>query len=42
MLEQHVELVVRFLTQTLRAAHWASSHKEDVLRILQDETKVAA
>ena len=42
MLEQHFELVVRFLTQTLRAAHWARSHKEDVLAILQGETRAGA
>ena len=42
MLEQHFELVVRFLTQTLRAAHWARSHQADVLAILQGETRAGA
>ena len=38
-LRDHFELVVRFLAQTLRAAEWAKSHKEEVLQILQGETR---
>lgn len=39
LIDQHFELLVRFLTQTLRAAEWAKTHKEEVLRILQGETR---
>jgi ABC-type nitrate/sulfonate/bicarbonate transport system substrate-binding protein len=38
-LRDHFELVVRFLTQTLRAAEWAKTHKDEVLQILQGETR---
>lgn len=37
-LERHFDLVTRFLAQTLRAARWASEHREEVLAILQSET----
>ncbi|VXB82651.1 ABC transporter substrate-binding protein [Massilia sp. 9I] len=37
-LEQHFELVVRFLAQTLRAAEWAREHRDEVRAILQQET----
>ena len=38
-LDRHFDLVVRFLGQTLRAAEWARTRREEVLRILQDETR---
>ena len=38
-IENHFNLVVRFLEQTLRAAEWAANHAEDVLKILSDETR---
>jgi ABC-type nitrate/sulfonate/bicarbonate transport system substrate-binding protein len=41
-LENHFDLLVRFLTQTLRAAEWAKTHKDEVLRILQDETRAGS
>lgn len=39
LINNHFELLVRFLTQTLRAAEWAKTHKDDVLQILQGETR---
>lgn len=39
LLEEHPELVMRFLVETLRAAHWAPTHLDDVRRILQEETR---
>jgi ABC-type nitrate/sulfonate/bicarbonate transport system substrate-binding protein len=42
LIDQHFELLVRFLTQTLRAAEWAKTHKEDVLNILQGETRAGS
>jgi ABC-type nitrate/sulfonate/bicarbonate transport system substrate-binding protein len=41
-LEQHFELVARFLAQTLRAAEWAKGHRDEVLKILQGETRAGA
>jgi ABC-type nitrate/sulfonate/bicarbonate transport system substrate-binding protein len=38
-LENHFDLLVRFLAQTLRAAEWAKTHKDEVLQILQGETR---
>ncbi|OON63220.1 monooxygenase [Massilia sp. KIM] len=38
-LDHHFDLVVRFLGQTLRAAEWARSRREEVLAILQGETR---
>lgn len=38
-LDSHFDLVVRFLAQTLRAAEWARTHRNDVLAILQGETR---
>ncbi|WP_425928129.1 ABC transporter substrate-binding protein [Pseudomonas sp. NyZ201] len=42
LLDEHFDLVVRFLAQTLRAADWARDNREGVLRILQDETRAGA
>ncbi len=39
LLENHFDLVVRFLAQTLRAADWAASNLEGVKDILQSETR---
>ena len=39
LLENHFDLVVRFLHQTLRAADWAADNLADVLGILQGETR---
>ena len=41
-LERHEDLVVRFLTQTLRAAEWAKGNLAGLRRILQDETRGSA
>ncbi|MRW90683.1 ABC transporter substrate-binding protein [Duganella sp. FT80W] len=41
-LKNHRELVVRFLTQTLRAADWARHNLAELRRILQDETRGSA
>ena len=38
-LEEHFDLVVRFLVQTLRAAEWAKTHLSEVYEILQAETR---
>ncbi|MCB5187352.1 ABC transporter substrate-binding protein [Methylobacillus caricis] len=38
LLENHFDLVVRFMYQTLRAADWAKSNLEGVRSILQGET----
>ena len=38
-LDNHFDLVVRFLAQTLRAADWAKTHKDEVLDILKGETR---
>jgi ABC-type nitrate/sulfonate/bicarbonate transport system substrate-binding protein len=37
-LENHFDLLVRFLAQALRAAEWAREHRDEVLTILQQET----
>lgn len=42
LLENHFDLVVRFLYQTLRAADWAKHNLEEVRTILQDETFAGA
>ncbi|MGF6589880.1 ABC transporter substrate-binding protein [Pseudomonas sp. 2835] len=42
LLDDHFELVVRFLAQTLRAADWARDNRDGLLRILQDETRAGA
>jgi len=39
LLENHYELVVRFLEQTLRAADWARGNLEGVRKVLQSETR---
>lgn len=39
LLENHFDLVVRFLAQTLRAADWAAGNLEGVKDILQSETR---
>jgi 2'-hydroxybiphenyl-2-sulfinate desulfinase len=41
-LENHFDLLVRFLTQTLRAAEWAKTNLEAVHEILQAETGASA
>ncbi len=41
-LENHFDLLVRFLYQTLRAAEWAKSNLQSVLEILQNETGSSA
>jgi ABC-type nitrate/sulfonate/bicarbonate transport system substrate-binding protein len=38
-LENHFDLLVRFLYQTLRAAEWAKTHLTEVHEILQAETR---
>jgi ABC-type nitrate/sulfonate/bicarbonate transport system substrate-binding protein len=38
-LENHFDLLVRFLYQTLRAAEWAKTHLGEVYEILQGETR---
>ena len=38
-LENHFDLLVRFLSQTLRAAQWAKTHLGEVYEILQGETR---
>jgi ABC-type nitrate/sulfonate/bicarbonate transport system substrate-binding protein len=38
LLENHFDLVVRFLEQTLRAADWAADNLEGVLDVLRTET----
>ena len=38
LLENHFDLVVRFLEQTLRAADWAADNLEGVFDVLQTET----
>ena len=42
LLDDHFDLVVRFLAQTLRAAEWAKDNRDGLLRILQDETRAGA
>jgi ABC-type nitrate/sulfonate/bicarbonate transport system substrate-binding protein len=42
LLDNHFDLVVRFLAQTLRAADWASDNRDDLLAILQAETKAGS
>ena len=39
LLENHFDLLVRFLAQTLRAADWAAAHRDEVRAILQQETQ---
>lgn len=41
-LENHFDLLVRFLYQTLRAAEWAKTNLKSVLEILQSETGSSA
>jgi ABC-type nitrate/sulfonate/bicarbonate transport system substrate-binding protein len=41
-LENHYDLLVRFLRQTLRAAEWAKTNLDPVLEILQSETGSSA
>ena len=42
LLEEHPELVARFLAQGLRAADWAAGNLAGVQRVLQDETRGSA
>lgn len=39
LLDEHPDLVVRFLVQTLRAAEWATHNLDEVRTILQRETR---
>jgi len=41
-LENHFDLLVRFLYQTLRAAEWAKTHLSEVYEILQGETRAGS
>ncbi len=42
LLENHFDIVVRFLYQSLRAAEWARNNLHDVQRVLQGETRGSA
>ncbi|GAB7531912.1 ABC transporter substrate-binding protein [Pseudomonas sp. 3A(2025)] len=42
LLDNHFEVVVRFLAQTLRAAEWAAGNREALNRILEEETKAGS
>lgn len=39
LLDNHFDLVVRFLAQTLRAADWAATHLDEVREVLKSETR---
>lgn len=39
LLDDHFDLVVRFLAQTLRAAEWAAENRDDLHAILEVETR---
>lgn len=39
LLDEHFDLVVRFLAQTLRAAEWAAGNREGLFEILESETR---
>lgn len=42
LLRDHFDVVVRFLAQTLRAANWARDNRDELLRILEGETRAGA
>ncbi len=42
LLDNHFDLVVRFLAQTLRAAEWASANRAELFSILESETKAGS
>lgn len=42
LLDNHLDLVVRFLAQTLRAADWAADNLDGVHTVLQSETRGSA
>ncbi|MCO8171422.1 ABC transporter substrate-binding protein [Pseudomonas sp. 21LCFQ02] len=42
LLDDHFDVVVRFLAQTLRAAEWAAGNREALNRILEEETKAGS
>ncbi|MBD2840332.1 ABC transporter substrate-binding protein [Pseudomonas sp. JM0905a] len=42
LLDEHFDLVVRFLAQTLRAAEWASDNRDALHSILQLETRAGS
>jgi ABC-type nitrate/sulfonate/bicarbonate transport system substrate-binding protein len=42
LLDEHPQLVARFLAQSLRAADWAAGNLDGVRRVLQDETRGSA
>jgi ABC-type nitrate/sulfonate/bicarbonate transport system substrate-binding protein len=39
LLDNHFDVVVRFLAQTLRAADWAATHLDEVRDVLKSETR---
>lgn len=39
LIDDHFDVLVRFLDQTLRAADWAADNREGVQKILQEETR---
>ena len=39
LIDEHFDLLARFLAQTLSAAHWAKTHLAEVKTILQGETR---
>ncbi|WP_252089346.1 ABC transporter substrate-binding protein [Pseudomonas sp. MWU13-3659] len=42
LLDEHFDLVARFLAQTLRAAAWAAGNREALNAILEDETRAGS
>jgi len=42
LLDNHFDLVVRFLAQTLRAAEWAAGNRDALNRILEEETRAGS
>lgn len=42
LIDDHFDLLVRFLAQTLRAADWAKTHLAETLEILQSETRAGS
>jgi ABC-type nitrate/sulfonate/bicarbonate transport system substrate-binding protein len=41
-IDQHFDLLVRFLVQTLRAAEWAKANLDGLRQVLQDETRASS
>ncbi len=42
LIDDHFDVLARFLYQTLRAADWARDHVSDVRQVLQSETRGSA